>query len=311
MDYGDTACRIEWDQLPGEVRAGIERQLGSEVVRADGQRGGFSHGMAARLLLDNGSRVFVKTVRGDDELAGMYRREADAAGRLPAAVPAARCRFEVELAGWFVAAFEDVEGARPRLAEPGESADVLRTVGLLAEVLTPSPLRDVPEFEAELGSAFAGWRGFAEMGVPEDLDDWSVRNLDRLAELAAGWAVGAQGETLLHADLSPGNMVRRPNGEVVVVDWAWACRGAAWVDLVLLAPYFEDCGVDADQIIAGHPVTKDVDPAAIDAFVCALAGYWAVGSRQPPPPRSPHLRAHQARFARLARDWLRRRVGWA
>ncbi|KAA8885263.1 phosphotransferase [Nocardia colli] len=311
VDYEDTACRIEWDQLPGAVRAGIAGRLGSAVVRVEGQRGGFSHGMAARLWLNDGSRAFVKAIRGEDELARMYRREADAAGRLPEVAPAARCRFGVEVAGWFVAGFEDVEGTRPRLAEPGELADVLRTVGQLAELLTPSPLPDVPTIEAELATAFAGWRGFAESGAPADLDEWSARNLDRLAELETGWSVSAPGETLLHADLSPGNMVRRANGEVVIVDWAWACRGAAWIDLVLLAPYFEECGVDPEAIIAGHPVTEDVEPAAIDSFVCGLAGYWAVNSRRPPPPGSPHLRAHQARFARLARDWLRRRVRWA
>ncbi|MEV6554838.1 hypothetical protein AB0M22_03890 [Nocardia sp. NPDC051756] len=80
---------------------------------------------------------------------------------------------------------------------------------------------------------------------------------------------------------------------------------------MLLAPYFEDCGVDSEPIIAGHPVTENVEPGVIDAFVCALAGYWAVNARRPSLPRSPHLRAHQARFARLAREWLGRRVGWA
>ncbi|GEM37609.1 hypothetical protein NN4_21280 [Nocardia ninae NBRC 108245] len=311
VDYADTACRIEWDQLPHDVRTGIERRLGSTVARADGQRTGFSYGMAARLLSADGSRIFVKAIRADDELAAMYRREAEMAAQLPESLPAARCRFEMTVAGWLVSAFEDVAGAQPRLADPGELADVLRTVQRLAETLTPCPLWDIPEIAAEMESEFTGWRGFAKSGAPADLDDWSVRNLDRLAELEARWSAGVRGETLLHADLSPGNLVRRPNGEVVVVDWAWACRGAAWVDLILLAPYFAACGVDPEPIVAGHPVTEDVDPAEIDALVCALSGYWAVNSRRQPPARSPHLRAHQARFARLARDWLRRRVDWA
>ncbi|WP_157170873.1 hypothetical protein [Nocardia araoensis] len=46
-------------------------------------------------------------------------------------------------------------------------------------------------------------------------------------------------------------------------------------------------GVDPDPIIACHPVSRAVDPAAVDAFVCALAGYWAAACRKPGPPRSP------------------------
>ncbi|MBF6335971.1 hypothetical protein IU450_08735 [Nocardia abscessus] len=115
---------------------------------------------------------------------------------------------------------------------------------------------------------------------------------------------------MLHTDLRPDNMVRRADGAVLAVDWAWACRGAAWIDLIAFAPSIAAAGVDPDPIIATHPVARDVDPAAIDAFVCALAGYWAVACRKPAPPRSPHLRRHQSEFAQLAKEWLACRLGW-
>ena len=54
--------RLPWEALPGEVRDAIERELGSRVVRAVTQPGGFSPGVAARLELEDGGRVFVKAV---------------------------------------------------------------------------------------------------------------------------------------------------------------------------------------------------------------------------------------------------------
>lgn len=306
-----TAFRIDWAQVPPEVRTGIERRLGGRVLRAVGQRGGFSHGLAARLTLTGGARVFVKAIDGGDELAAAYRSETRTALCLPRRVPAPRCRFGADIAGWFVTAFDEVAGEHPRLADPGERADVLRTVERMARVLTPNPVARVPTIADALGSAFTGWREFAEHGPPADLDGWSLRQLDRLADLESTWLAAASGETLLHTDLSPSNLLRQPDGQVLVVDWAWACRGAAWVDLVLLAPSFAAAGVDPDPILAAHPVTAGIDSGAIDAVVCAMGGYWATNSRRAAIPSSPKLRAHQRVFAGLARDWLRRRVAWA
>ncbi|MFD0360269.1 phosphotransferase [Nocardia sp. GCM10030253] len=53
-----------------------------------------------------------------------------------------------------------------------------------------------------------------------DLDEWSLRHLDRLAELESTWWTAAAGETLLHTDLRPDNMLLGSDGTVVVVDWA-------------------------------------------------------------------------------------------
>ncbi|MEU6184947.1 phosphotransferase [Nocardia sp. NPDC047038] len=212
--------------------------------------------------------------------------------------------------GWFVAVFDDVEGAFPRLGEPGELRDTLELVTRLATELTPSPLADVPTVAEAYEPELTGWRTFVTEGPPADLDSWSLRHLTKLAELEAAWPTAAEGNTLLHTDLRPDNMLRRPDGAVLAVDWAWACRGAAWIDLVALAPSIAAAGVDPDPIIATHSVTRDVDPVAVDAFVCALAGYWAAACRKPGPPRSPRLREHQSRFARLAGAWLACRLGW-
>ena len=54
--------RVPWDRLPSEIRVVIEQRLGATVTRAATSPGGFSPGLAARLELEDGRRVFAKAV---------------------------------------------------------------------------------------------------------------------------------------------------------------------------------------------------------------------------------------------------------
>lgn len=300
--------RPRWAELAGPLRTSVEQRLGVAVARGDDQSGGFTHGLATRLLLADGTRVFVKGIPGDDPLAKAYVDEAWYAGRLPTQVPAPRLRFSLCTYGWLVLAFDDVDGRHPDLAEPGDLRAVLSTVTRLARVLTPSPVPEAPPAAEALASVLFGWRDFAGAPPADDLDDWSRRNLPRLAELESRWPAAAEGGTLLHADLRPDNMVLTASGRVQVVDWSSVCVGAAWLDLVVLLCSVD--GVDPERIVRAHPVTRHIDPAAVDAFVCALLGCWEQQSREPYLPTSPGLRAFQARNAKVTREWLVRRTGW-
>lgn len=267
--------------------------------------------MAALLELSCSQTVFAKAIFVDDPLADPYRREAQTAARLPDTVPTPRMLFSLQAADCLVLVFEAVAGHHPRLDYPNELAAVLRCVEYMGSALTPSPLPDTPTIAQSYGPELTAWQQFADEGPPRDLDEWSRRHLGSLAELEAAWCPATVGDTLLHTDLRPDNMlVRHDDGTVVVVDWAWSCRGAAWVDLASLVPSLLSEGVDPSPILASNPITAEVDPAAIDAFICALGGYWARNSRLPSAPRSPHLRIHQAHKAELAISWIARRVGW-
>jgi hypothetical protein len=67
--------RAQWDELPGQVRAGIQKLLGSEIIEAHNQPGGFSPGLAARgiedppdtLLYDDVERAFQRAVDAPQE----------------------------------------------------------------------------------------------------------------------------------------------------------------------------------------------------------------------------------------------------
>src|SRR5580698_1371762 len=95
--------RLPWTDIPAQLRAEVERQLGAPVVEAVTQRGGFSPGVAARLLLADGRRAFVKAV-GDlnPDSPRIHRAEARIAAALPASAPAPRLLGFLDADGWVV-----------------------------------------------------------------------------------------------------------------------------------------------------------------------------------------------------------------
>ncbi|MFI0896583.1 aminoglycoside phosphotransferase family protein [Streptomyces sp. NPDC020983] len=309
--------RTAWGSVPARVRAAVEGRLGARVVRARTQSAGFSPGVAARLGLADGRRVFVKAVSAaqNPESPGIHRDEVRIARALPAAVPAPRLLADLDLDGWVVLLFEDVEGRLPALPwEPAELDLVLGAVGDLAAVLTPSPVA-VPPVAQRQESAFRGWRVLsADHAAGTDdlagLDPWAARNLPALAELESGWAAGAAGGTLAHADLRADNLLLTPDGRVVVVDWPWACLAAPWYDLLLMLPSVRmQGGPPPERLFAAHRAAAGADPDAVTAVLAAFAGYLLGHARRPAPPGLPTLRAFQAAQGREALAWLRARLG--
>ncbi|MFF2554113.1 phosphotransferase [Nocardia sp. NPDC058058] len=241
----------------------------------------------------------------------MNRTEAVTAQGLSRLVPTPDVLFTVEREGWFVIVFDAVTGHHPHLDRPEELASVLALLDRMAQVLTSCPLPSVTAVSQAYGTKLRCWGRIAQDRVPADLDSWAIRNLDRLVELETRWLDWADGDTLLHTDLRQDNLLVTAGGSVVVVDWGWPCRGAAWVDLVSLAPAIAAAGIDPDPILLTQPATRDLDRVAVDSFLCALTGYWTVQSRRPGPPRSPGLRAYQARAARTTLTWLESRLAWS
>lgn len=309
--------RLDWEQLPGAVRQALQARLGSPVVHAATQPGGFSPGLAARLRLADGRRVFVKAAGPDPNphTPALHRTEARVTAALPATAPSPRLLWSYDHHGWVALAFEDIEGKLPTLPwRLGELQRVLGAVAELAVTLTPAPVA-APSVATRLGEAFSGWQQLAaaaEHGRDDlaGLDPWARRHLGRLIALEQTWPLAAAGRTLLHLDLRADNLLVTPT-RVMVVDWPWAAIGAAWVDLLVLLPSVAGQGGPQPEPLFGrHPVARGVDPDAVSAVLAALAGYLVRESRQPPPPGLPALRAFQSSYSRPALAWLRRRTGW-
>ena len=310
--------RSEWSALPDAISSALEGWLGSPVATAESQAGGFSPGIAARIRTAGGARYFVKAVGPlpNRDSPGMHRREAQVVATMPegVAVPRLLWSYDDEETGWVLLVFQDIEGRHPRMPWRMEELDrVVDGLARIADALTPSPLpiSQVRSAKRAFARSINGWRQLAE-GSPSDLDrldPWSRRNLGRLVELEAQAPDAVDGDTLLHLDVRADNVLLAED-KVWLFDWASACVGASWVDVVGFAPSVAmQGGPLPEQVLARHPAARSAAPAHITAAVAAVAGYFTHGALQPPPPGLPTLREFQAAQGAVARDWVAIRTG--
>jgi aminoglycoside phosphotransferase (APT) family kinase protein len=309
-----TGSRLDWHHLPQRVRDAVEAHLGSPVTLATTQPGGFSPGVAARLLLADGRRAFLKAVGPEPNPTSpaIHRREIAVASALPPTAPVPRLLWSYDEGegGWVALLFEDIAGWQP--AQPWDPAELDRVCAALAnlsDALTPSPLPAGTVRRVDQGGFFgARWWSRLRDTPSDGLDPWSARHLDALIALEAGAPDAGRGETLLHHDLRADNILLTPE-RVVIVDWPHAQIGAPWIDLVCFAPSVAmQGGPDPETLLDRHPAARAAAPAAIDAIIAALAGYFTWSALQPPPPGLPTLRAFQDAQGIVARRWLAART---
>jgi aminoglycoside phosphotransferase (APT) family kinase protein len=305
-----TATRLRWHDLPAHVRAAVEETLGDHVVEAVSQAGGFSPGTADRVVTADGRRAFVKAVSSaqNPRTPELHRQEAVVSGAMPAGLPVPALLGVHDDGEWVALVLEDVEGRHPVtpwLAD--ELHATLRALGDLAHRLTPSPVPDLPTARQLLGADLDGWSRVAQE-PPTDLDPWAATHLDLLLAMGRRGVESLRGDTVSHADVRADNLLIRPDGTVVVVDWPWACVGAPWLDTVaLLASVERHGGHDVDALVETY-VGASADPDDVTAFLAALAGYFVDMARRPAPQGLPTVRAAQAAQGRATLAWVRRRV---
>lgn len=307
--------RLGWDAVPAPVREWVESTLGSPVASVRNVSGGFSPGLAAVVDTAAGDRAFVKAVGAslNPNSPGMHRHEAAVLRRLPAGHPVAPLVDAFDDGDWVALICEFVDGHNPALPwRADELTQVLDGIDRLAELNTPTPADGLATAAETFARPFAAWRRLAadERDQALPLDEWSRRHLTGLAELEAAWESGAAGGSLLHFDLRADNVLLTADG-AVFVDWASACTGAAWVDLVLLLPSVAMQGGPApDAVFRSRRVSRDAPAEAVDAVLAAVAGYFTRQSLLPAPPNLPTLRPFQAAQGVEARRWLAHRLGW-
>ncbi|WP_370973855.1 phosphotransferase family protein [Amycolatopsis sp. cg9] len=303
--------RLSWQELPEQVRAAAESALGAPVVRDVSQSGGFSPGLASRLALSDGRRVFAKAISADQNPRAprLYRREIEVMRSLPASVPAPRLRWSYDDGKWVMLVLDDVDGAMLATPwRPGQFARVMSALERLADGLTPAPVPAMSIVD-DLAENFRSWHAIgADPQLASRLDEWARANLTRLAELESGWASAARGDTLLHADLRADNLLLTDD-TVIVVDWPYAVTGAPWVDALLFLP-----SVAATSDLDPEQAWQDFRPAhaaasgQVNSVLAAVAGDFLYQSLLPAPAGLPTLRAHQREKGMAALAWLRRRI---
>ena len=303
---GRTARRLEWQHLPPRLRSLIEVRCGSAVVEAVSQTSGFTPGFASVLTCRDGTRHFVKAAswKAQKSFAGAYREEARQVAALPAGVPATRLLWTHDDGEWIVLGFEHVAARAPR--RPWRRPDLEACLAMLAEtaaLLTPAPAGlGLDSFAAEFADWPAAWE--------HCLATYVLAEGVAAADLAARFAEVCGGDTVVHTDVRDDNLLLTTDGRVLLCDWSWPVRGAAWLDSFLLLIGPRGDGVDVEALLATHPTFADVPAESVDIMLALLVGYFLKHADDPVPSSSPHIRDHQLWQGEVCWEWLCERRGW-
>jgi aminoglycoside phosphotransferase (APT) family kinase protein len=304
VPHGRTAQRLTWKFLPPALRARIEREIGAEVVEARSCDGGFTPGFASVLTTATGERAFVKAANqgAQREIAASYAEEARKHRLLADRVPAPGLRWTLDEYGWTVLGFEALDGRPPRRPwrpeELGRALDLATTIAT-ATVTLPEGL-DLRPLTEDLPPLLTGWTS-----VPST---WPHHA--EVSSLAAALIDVPDADRFVHADLRDDNILLTTDGRTLACDWNWPALGPVWLDAVVLMVSAHGDGLDADALLAAHPLTSDVPDEHVDRWLAALCGFM-LGARVRPVPRtSPHLRTHAEWYAAASWSWLARRRGW-
>ncbi|MFE7116322.1 phosphotransferase family protein [Streptomyces sp. NPDC057654] len=263
--------RIHFSDLPADVQDAVTARTGP-ILHAATVSSGFNSALAARLATEQGE-LYIKGLPVGHPRVWTQEREAAVSPYVEGISP--RARWRVEAGGWDLVAFDALSG---RQADYSPSSEDLPLVAATLERLSALRAPDGVELK---------------------------RAEHRLRNYAPASALGHfAGDALLHTDPNPGNILVG-RGQAWLVDWAWATRGAPWLDagywVVWLIAEGGHPPASAEQWATRIPAFRAVRPAAVDAFAAANENVWAEIAEHDPDPWT--HRVHTA-----AKTWAAHRV---
>jgi hypothetical protein len=288
----------QWTDLPDRARQAIEQETGP-VINADPPSAGRCSDFTATLHTQTGL-VFCKGSTTASKAAWMPRNEVAVAPFLPSSAPG--LLWQVEEAGWLFLGFEHVAGRHANLS-PG-SADLVDVANAVIEMntaLTPCPPVTVRTL-TDQWRYLRPWQQLQQQ-PPAALNAWTRTNLDRFCDIGA-WATElVAGDSLIHTDLHDSNILIS-GGRAHVIDWAWARRGASWVDTGFLIIRLINAGHapdEAEHWAASIPAWRAASDTAQSAFAVGVLGLWEWLEHSDP-------MSHRSRLTNAARIWAQHRI---
>jgi hypothetical protein len=267
--------------MPTAIHGWVADVLGSPVVSTQEMTGGMSPGCATRLTCADGRRAFVKAVGTplNPVTPSMFRREIAALTLLGSHPLWAGLLASYDDGDWVGLILEDVEGDNPDLTAEDTMRALLDATETLGEVLrerVPAPepaihgLNDFRNVIANHAASFDEVSRLQDVPVPrwvrDDLDGWQAC----VAGLAANDCPRLQ-----HWDIREDNLVQRPDGSLVFVDWGQALVGPAWIDpLHARLERAEDPWFDTS--LSSSPALVAAGDDTVDAWLVGFATMLAV-----------------------------------
>ncbi|PSL05439.1 phosphotransferase family enzyme [Haloactinopolyspora alba] len=299
--------RTAYTDVPARVRGWVDTCLGDEVVHATGHAGGMSPGCAARVRTRGGGTAFVKAVGPElnPDTPSLFRREIDVLEALEPAPYRPATIATYDDGNWVAVMLEDVDGRYPDLNDTGDFDAVWTTVLRQSAELTPAPaglaVRTLPDVVARWS---ARWRSIAEDPAAY-LPPWAAARFGRLDARVRTLRERLPVTSLCHWDVRDDNLLIRPDGTVVLLDWGMACLGPAWADLFFLSlSWVESPEFDARMRTVPQAPDDDVVTDLLLMFGAAQA--WT--ARQPARPGLPAMPEFCRRDAERMFAGARRRL---
>jgi hypothetical protein len=303
--------RLPWRQVPTRVHEWVCEQLGAPVTEAVDQVGGMSPGCATRVATREGRRAFVKAVGPELNplTPDLFRHEGrvlDHLGEDP--LWAGRRGMLDEPGGWVALLLEDVPGVHPDPDDPTHQELVLTFTDRLASRLTGRA--DGLEITAA-GDGLRRWGTVWDQleELPSDLLPRVVR--DHAPALRAGYdrmVEAADGDSVVHHDVRNDNLLLRPDGTLVFVDWGMSRRGPRWLDPLVARLEWVD-QPDFDVLVLRSDALRELGDDLITAFLAGFGAWLALRSLDPPAPGLPTLGAFRRRESARALAGVARRLG--
>ncbi|MBW1601366.1 phosphotransferase [Streptomyces sp. JJ66] len=245
--------RIAFEELPSAVLVAVEERTGP-VLKIETVSQGFNSEIGARICTESGA-CFVKGLRADHMRAWTQRREAEVNPFLRGIAP--ELLWRVQESGWDLLGFKALDGHHADYSP--DSPDLPKVAELL------SRLGEVACPDIELRRAEQRLERYAESS--SDLDHFT-------------------GSTLLHTDLNNANVL--VGDSAYLVDWAWATRGAPWLDAGYWVVWLMAAGghepESAEEWAARIPAWRTAPRNGVTAFAGANANIWEeIGGNDPEP----------------------------
>ena len=309
--------------MPREVKDDVARILGSPVARAARVYGGYAPSATFRVTLADGRRAFLKSTYplpsgsavhwSVDREERVYRSLAD---RIQPWAP--RFLGSLDRDGWHAIVLEDL----------GRS-----TVPPWTSVKARAAARDFARFHAStLGARLprwlsrtehaefaAFWMGLGKRGDLAHVAALARRRVDEAQEwLHVALPLLVEGErrlawlgrpfALIHIDTRSDN-IRLQGERLRIFDWPFASVGPAEFDLAAFAQTVTaEHGPTVERVLAWYEEILPLRPAAVDASIVGIAGYFADRAWRPPMTGLPRIRSWQRRQLKVSLAWAARRL---
>ena len=242
-----------------------------------------SPGCATRLVCEDGTRAFVKAVGTElnPKTPELFRREVTALTLIGSHELWADLRASYDDGDWVAILLEDVEGTHPDLDDDATMDTLLRETDRLGQVLAervPDPPAPDPDNGglADLRDGFHLWAdAVARAGEipPELLPDWVRHDTATWEPLVR--ALADHEVRLVHWDIRNDNLLERPTGELVFLDWGARVGGA---DVAGPAPRpagARGAARGSTPPLATSPALVAAGDLAVDAWLVGFATFLA------------------------------------